>query len=69
MSIIKETVNHHAGNSYEINKEYSYKLFDSGVVTKSEEALYGIKCYAQKVSFIYIFFLQAVSTSPLVLLF
>lgn len=52
MSIIKETVNHHAGNSYEMNKDYSHKLFDSGVVTKSEEALYGIKCYSQKVIFL-----------------
>jgi len=50
MSFIKETVNHHVGNIHEINKEYSMKLFDSGVVTKSDEALFGIKSFIQNPS-------------------
>jgi hypothetical protein len=49
MAVIKETVNYHAGNPHEKVKEYSIKLFDSGVVTKSEEALFGIKSFIQNV--------------------
>jgi len=48
MSVIKEAVRHNIDHTHEENVAYVKKLFASGLVTGSDEALYGISCFVQK---------------------
>lgn len=48
MAVVKEAVRHHVDHTHQENLNYVTKLFASGLVTGSDEALYGISCFVQK---------------------
>jgi methylglutaconyl-CoA hydratase len=48
MTVVKEAVRHHVDHPHAENLAYVTQLFASGLVTGSEEALYGIGCFVSK---------------------
>lgn len=48
MAVVKEAVRHHVDHTHQENLVYVTKLFASGLVTGSEEALHGISSFMQK---------------------